>query len=169
MKALPTAKTVLVTFPLRGEGKSKALVAEYIGSRDELQGKVFGGVQFIQLGSSGIFTPGEPTLNQKTAKTAEECWITRNSPYDRTNARAIAEDELLGLGGCVLNLSGLWGGERMVKHWIDRVANTKEQLAGKKALHMIHGKDVARGIVAVHKKFDSARGQRFVCIPSLPN
>ena len=168
LAALPTAKTVLITFPLRGVGLSKALVGAYVRSRDEQQGEVKGGTQFIQLGSSGIFTPGEPTFNQNLAKTAEECWITRHSPYDKTNARAIAEDELLELGGCVLNLSGLWGGERMVKHWIDRVANTKEQLAGKKALHMIHGKDVARGIVAVHKKFESARGERFVCIPSSP-
>lgn len=37
-------------------------------------------------------------------------WTTRHSPYDVTNARAIAEDELLSLSknAFVLNLCGLW-------------------------------------------------------------
>lgn len=37
-------------------------------------------------------------------------WTTRHSPYDKTNARAIAEDELLSQHQetVVLNLSGLW-------------------------------------------------------------
>ena len=74
----------------------------------------------------------------------------------------MAEDALLEIGGCVLNLSGLWGGQRMVKHWVDRVAASKEMLSGKKSLHMIHGEDVSRGIIAVHKKFKHAEGQRFV-------
>jgi hypothetical protein len=74
----------------------------------------------------------------------------------------MAEDELLELGGCVLNLSGLWGGERNVRHWVDRVASTKEMLKSKKSLHMIHGEDVARSIIGVHKSFKHAEGQRFV-------
>lgn len=37
-------------------------------------------------------------------------WTDRHSPYDKTNARAIAEDELLSMHNetFVLNLSGLW-------------------------------------------------------------
>lgn len=62
----------------------------------------------------------------------------------------------------MLNLSGLWGGQRMVKHWVDRVASTKDQLKTKTSLHMIHGEDVARGIIAVHKSWKLAKGQRFV-------
>jgi hypothetical protein len=61
----------------------------------------------------------------------------------------MAEDELLELGGCVLNLAGLYGGGRMPRNFLARVAKTKEQLAGKGALHLVHGQDVARGIVAV--------------------
>lgn len=156
LHGLPTAKTVLVTFPLRGKGLSAALYKGYTSSRPSASSK--SEVQFIQLGSSGIFTPGEPTV------TRESCWVTRHSAYDATNTRAIAEDELLALGGCVLNLSGLWGDQRMVKHWIDRVAATKEQLASKTSLHMVHGKDVAGGILGVHRKFEKARGERFVCI-----
>jgi len=62
----------------------------------------------------------------------------------------------------VLNLSGLWGGERHPRHWIDRVAATKEQLKSKKSLHMIHGVDVARAIFAVHHHIQQALGQRYV-------
>ena len=66
----------------------------------------------------------------------------------------------------MLNLSGLWGGARDPRHWIDRVAPTKEKLAGKLTLHMIHGKDVARGIMAVHRNPTAATGQRYVRDPS---
>jgi hypothetical protein len=82
--------------------------------------------------------------------------------YDTFNARAIAEDELITLGGTVLNLSGLWGGERQPKHWLDRVADTKEKLASKQSLHMVHGLDVGRSIIAVHDRFPKAAGQRWV-------
>lgn len=107
--------------------------------------------QWIQLGSTGIWSIPNQDL-----------WVTRHSKYDTLDTRAIAEDELMKLGGCVLDLAGLWGGQRQVKHWLDRVAKTKEQLSEKKSLHMIHGEDVARAIVAVHKKFGPASGQRFV-------
>ena len=40
-----------------------------------------------------------------------------NSPYDTENDRAQAEDIFLGLGGCVLNLAGLYGGERQVSQF----------------------------------------------------
>lgn len=86
--------------------------------------------------------------------------MNRHSGYDKANARAVAEDELLGLGGCVLNLSGLWGGERHPRNWIGRVAGTKEMLRGKGSLHMIHGVDVARAVVAVSKAFTA--GERWV-------
>jgi hypothetical protein len=89
--------------------------------------------------------------------------------YDASNARAIAEDELISLGGCVLNLSGLWGGDRQPIHWIDRVADTKEKLASKKSLHMVHGLDVARSVIAVHQRFTKAAGQRWVRHDSVQN
>lgn len=66
------------------------------------------------------------------------------------------------MGGTVLNLSGLWGGARHPKNWMDRVAATKEQLASKTSLHLIHGLDVARAIIAVHQNFSKAKGQRWV-------
>ena len=37
-----------------------------------------------------------------------------NSPYDTENDRAVAEDVFIDFGGCVLNLAGLYGGEREV-------------------------------------------------------
>ncbi|TVY82932.1 hypothetical protein LSUE1_G001412 [Lachnellula suecica] len=145
--ALPVATTILITFPLKGEHQSTHLVTSYADNHDSDKKNY----QFIQLGSSGIFTIENQGL-----------WVTRHSNYNKSNPRAIAEDELLKLGGCVLNLSGLWGRARQPKNWIDRVAATKEQLKGKTSLHMVHGEDVARAIVAVHKKFSEAKGQRFI-------
>lgn len=62
-------------------------------------------------------------------------WVDRHSPYSETNARAAAEAELLALSPdtptSVLDLAGLWGGPRAVKHVIGRVAPTKEALRDK--------------------------------------
>ncbi|KAF7951264.1 hypothetical protein EAE96_006587 [Botrytis aclada] len=154
MLDLPTAQSILITFPLKGKGQSKSLVkiyqdTHYLESIENHDSSA--SFHFIQLGSTGIFTiPGQST------------WVTRHSSYDSTDDRAVAEDELLGLGGCVLNLSGLWGGERNPKHWIERVAGSKEMLGSKKSLHMVHGLDVSRGVVGVIGNWEKAKGQRFM-------
>jgi hypothetical protein len=61
---LPAAKTVLITFPLKGKGESSHLVKSYSEAHDKERSEF----QFIQLGSTGIFTiPGQDT------------WVTRHS------------------------------------------------------------------------------------------
>lgn len=80
------------------------------------------GYQVILLGSTGIWTIE-----------GQDCWVTRHSRYDTQDGRAEAEDWVIEKeNGCALDLSGLWGGERNVRHWIDRVAGTKEVLGSKK-------------------------------------
>ncbi len=81
---------------------------------------------------------GGPTLQSQSAvnpPTRDSVWIDRHSPYDRTNARAAAEDELLALSPdtptTVLDLCGLWGGPRAVKNFVGRMAPTKEALRAK--------------------------------------
>lgn len=136
---LPSAETILVTFPLKGEGQSRQITSLYR--------KVHGNTNnWIQLGSTGIFTAPH--------------WNDHNSSYDKEDPRAIAEDELLELGGCVLNLAGLYGGMRSPKNWVTRVAKSKEGVKEKKALHLIHGEDVGRAVIAVHEKF--SRGERWL-------
>jgi len=144
---LPRAKHILITFPLTGPGQS----AKLVGSYEKAHGLRRGDVRYTQLGSTGIWQIPQSSI-----------WVTRKSPYDTANKRAVAEDELLSLGGCVLNLAGLWGGERNPATWVDRVAKTKEDVKSKKSLHLIHGQDVARAIVAVMDNWPLARGQRFM-------
>ncbi|TIA39409.1 hypothetical protein D6C83_06388, partial [Aureobasidium pullulans] len=110
-------------------------------------------VRYLQLGSTGIFQ-----IEQKTT------WVDRHSDYNKENARAIAEDELMSMGGCVLNLAGLWGGERQPKSWVGRVATTKDQVRSKKSLHLVHGEDVARAILAIFDKWEKnkASGTRWM-------
>lgn len=132
---LPRAQHVLITFPLKGKGQSALLTKVYT----ETHGGGGGTFRFIQLGSTGIW--------QSDPRTTP--WLDRRSAYKADDQRAVAEDELLGLGGCVLNLAGLWGGERDVKHWVDRVATTKDAVRAKTSLHMVHGVDVARVIAGV--------------------
>lgn len=140
-KTLPAARTVLVTFPLVGKGQSKHITTLYRSMHGAEN-------NWIQLGSTGIF-------NQ------EPEWSTEDSAYDRSDARAIAEDELrVCVGGCVLDLAGLYGGVRKPRTWIPRLAKSKEDVRRRKAVHFVHGEDVARAVVAVHGNF--TRGRRWI-------
>ncbi len=134
---LPGARTVLITFPLKGPGQSKLLLQLYWIAHKDMELKR----NWLQLGSTGLYK--------------NEGWSSWDSPYDKTTDRAIAEDELLecmGYRACVLNLAGLYGGERQLRHWLPRVARSKEDAAAKGAVHMIHGRDVSRAILAAHFK-----------------
>ena len=145
---LPLAQNILITFPLTGAGQSKTLLSGYSAVHP---GK---DIHFIQFGSTGIWQ-----IKQKSH------WVDRHCPYNEENSRAVAEDELLGLDGCVLNLAGLWGGERQPKNWVGRVAKTKEDVRGKRSLHLIHGMDVARAVLAVTSHtsmWKEARGERWM-------
>jgi len=155
-KPLPFAKTVLITFPIKLEGGSTKLVSLYEETHEGAKGKT----GFIQLGSTGIW-------DLDTLKNASETtWATRHSPYNTANDRANAEAELLSLSSSspttVMDLCGLWGAERSVKHWVGKIAPTKEALRHKGGIHMIHGLDVSRAILAVHKQFERAIGQRWL-------
>ncbi|KAK3689418.1 hypothetical protein B0T22DRAFT_171778 [Podospora appendiculata] len=137
---LPRARHILITFPLSTPGQTRLLVTTYTSTHQRtVLTSSPGPFRFIQLGSTGIWN---------VPSAADAPWLTRHSPFT-ADARSREEDELLALDGCVLNLSGLWGGPRDPKHWVDRVATTKEAVRGKKSLHMIHGVDVARAICAV--------------------
>ena len=114
-------------------------------------------------------------------------WADRHSPFNPANDRANTESELLALSPStpttVLHLCGLWGGDRLARHWVGKIAPTKEALRNKVGLvspshreprteltrhsdqggiHMIHGLDVSRAILAVHRKFEPATGQRWL-------
>ncbi|KAL8726058.1 MAG: hypothetical protein Q9181_006188, partial [Wetmoreana brouardii] len=109
---LPSSRYILITFPLRGQGQSTRLVESYNRVHTENQDVR----RWIQLGSTGIWKGGG--------------WHDRHSPIDLENPRALAEEELLALLGkqaCVMNLAGLWGGERQPRKWVERVAKTKEE------------------------------------------
>ncbi|KAI1390403.1 uncharacterized protein F4822DRAFT_401829 [Hypoxylon trugodes] len=131
--ALPRTETALITFPLIGQGQAKHLVRMYESTHTNKP-------HFIQLGATSIWKA--PT------------WQDESSLYDSADPRAIAEDELMTCShGSVLNLAGLYGGSRQPRDWVDRVVKSKADLKGKGALHVVHGEDVARAIVALHRNF----------------
>ena len=152
-RALPAATTVLITFPIKGEPAMHMLAALYEATHSSSSGndaRASTHVNWIQLGSTGIWQiPDQPL------------WIDRQSRYDVQNERAQAEDHLMtAFNGCALNLAGLWGGHRQPRDWLSRVAKSKQELAGKGSLHLVHGADVAQAIVALHKDFTP--GQRWM-------
>jgi len=119
---------------------------------------------FIQLGSAGIWGQGQtfaPTEKKSSI------WIDRHSKYDTSNARAIAEDELLSLSThsnptTILNLAGLWGNGRSVRNFMSRVIKDKESLRNKNALYMVAGEDVSQVCLAVHRQWKKAAGERWL-------
>ncbi|KAI0021698.1 hypothetical protein F4780DRAFT_276476 [Xylariomycetidae sp. FL0641] len=137
-RALPSAQTILITFPLKGAGPSSQLVSRYAAAHPG------GPPNYIQLGVTSIWTgPG---------------WQDAEAPYDRANARAVAEDELMACApATALCLAGLYGGARQPRDWVDRVVRSKADLQAKGALHVVHGDDVARAVVALHRAFTPGR------------
>lgn len=140
-KRLPSAHTVLVTFPLKGHGQSKNIFGLYRSVHGAKN-------NWVQLGVITIY-------NQ-----LPNDWSTESSPYNHSDVRGIAEDELLELGGCVLDLCGLYGGSRVPRTWLSRLAKSKEDVQKRGAVHFVHGEDVARAIIATHKNFTS--GKRWI-------
>ncbi|KAI9000469.1 hypothetical protein BD414DRAFT_405962 [Trametes punicea] len=154
-QALPNAQTVLITFPIKVGGASERLVRLYQQTHGEGPKTAF-----IQLGSTGIWDGG-PTLQGDG-----HVWTDRHSEFDETNDRAKAEMELLALAPevptTVLDLCGLWGGQRQLRNWVSRVAPSKDALKQKGSIHMIHGLDVSRAVLAVHGHFNRASGERWL-------
>jgi hypothetical protein len=133
-KRLPAAATVIITFPLKGKGQSNRLTELYQNTHPSSS------PNFVQLGATSIWKGST--------------WQDDDSPYDKSDSRAVAEDELMEVAnGAVLDLAGLYGGARQPRNWVDRVVKSKAELKGKGALHLIHGEDVARAIVAIHRNF----------------
>ncbi|KAI0091166.1 hypothetical protein BDY19DRAFT_886087 [Irpex rosettiformis] len=167
---LPDARTVLVTFPISVKGASERLVRLYEKTRTGRYGNEFEGgkgkARWIQLGTTSVWDVSVGRPFRPPSSDGSVLWSDRYTPIDMSHPRGAAEKELLALSPdtqtTVLNLSGLWGGQRAMKHYIGRVAPTKEALKNKGSVHMIHGIDVCRAILAVHSDFDKAVGQRWL-------
>lgn len=145
VRGLPTAKTVIIVFPIRGREKSSKLVESYT--------RLKGNAQWIQLGSTGIWGSNDA---------GQSPWIDKHTPPDVTNERCQAEEELLALNThdrptAVLNLAGLYGQERKPSNFLKRLEDKLEQ---KGSVHFVHGVDVARALIFLHEQFTP--GERWV-------
>lgn len=118
---------------------------------------------WIQFGTTSIFN--------------HQGWNTATDPGpDLSNPRAEAEEALLSLSytsssststpttpiATVLNLCGLYGPTRIPRNWISRVASSRTAAKAKSSLHLIHGDDVARAVVATMEKWESVKGRRWI-------
>ncbi|MDI1486092.1 MAG: hypothetical protein OHK93_004282 [Ramalina farinacea] len=151
---LPAASTILITFPLKGSAAAHQIVNLYNTTHPSSQPR-----RWILLGSTGIWSG--------------DGWHSESSPYDTSAPRAQAEDALLALSSpsspssptttaTILNLSGLYdNAARRPRDWLARVATSKSQLRDKGAVHLVHGRDVARCVVLSSEKREAAfRRQR---------
>ncbi|KAI0392910.1 hypothetical protein F5Y17DRAFT_336719 [Xylariaceae sp. FL0594] len=165
---LPDARTVLITFPLKGRGESKRFLSLWHATHNNNKGCSSSSsstssakektTHFIQLGVTSIWPASKDEEGEE-----DPGWQDETSPYDKSSARAIAEDELIEesssasyhhhYSAAVLSLAGLYGGARQPRDWLTRVVKAKADLASKGALHVVHGEDVARAVVALHRHF----------------
>ncbi|RKO91058.1 hypothetical protein BDK51DRAFT_27101 [Blyttiomyces helicus] len=136
-KALPSASTVLITFPLLTKSAPETFRSLYFATHADAPNIILLGSTRFWLCSGGI------------------AWADRHTaPDPSTNAdRQVAEEAVLAFGGAVLNLAGLWGGTRQPRNWVSRVAATKEALRGAGSVHLVHGEDVARAVWALAEDF----------------
>ncbi|KAJ2782251.1 hypothetical protein H4R18_002395 [Coemansia javaensis] len=134
---LPAASVVVVTFPLQGRDAAARLAGGYAQHVRAAAGGS-AAVRWICLGSTRAFTETPSTRH------------TRPDPA-LGGARAEAEEYMVREHAAqVLNLAGLWGGERAPGRWgrfytRDRLRQRIES----RSLHLLHGADAARAIHAV--------------------
>ncbi|KAI9203135.1 uncharacterized protein BJ171DRAFT_460621 [Polychytrium aggregatum] len=141
---LPRAEFILITFPIHSAEGIHNLVQTYERVHDIKS-------SLILLGSTSAFAPSPQN----------PLWLDRHSSLVQPLPdRCLAENRLLELGGCVLNLAGLWGGSRDPRNWVSRVAGDKDKLSMKGSLHLIHGTDVARAVLAAFQSFTP--GERWI-------
>ncbi|KAF9260610.1 hypothetical protein L218DRAFT_1002567 [Marasmius fiardii PR-910] len=158
---LPDAHTVLITFPIAVKGGSEKLVNLYKQTRQDTALEP----RFIQLGATTLW--GESSRRNPIPKLTKPKyeWFDRHSPRN-DNARGDEEEALLklspGTPTTVLDLGGLWGGSRSMRNWVDKVLPSKEVLKYKASLHMVHGLDVARAIIALHQHSKFPAGERWI-------
>lgn len=88
--------------------------------------------------------------------------------------RALAENEFLRLSKpnnairstpiptTVLLLCGLWGHGRSLRHYMGRFPTNKAAFRNLGSIQMIHGRDVARAVLAAQRQFAKADGKRWI-------
>ncbi|KAI8814914.1 hypothetical protein BJ742DRAFT_766113 [Cladochytrium replicatum] len=148
-QALPTAQTIVITFPFTAPESPKTLLSLYESSHPSAK------PHYILLGSTSAFPA------------SLSGWTTRNSPLDPSIPRVIAESALLDLHcpptrtTTVLHLAGLCErtGSRKVSNWIPRAVPNAEALKKRTVLHLIAMEDVARVCIGLK---DGMRGQRWI-------
>lgn len=142
---LPDASVVLITFPLRGTEQPGRIVRGYERTRPSSPSPPSKRTKWIFLGATSTWTLPGPT--------------TPDSPWDRSNARAVAEQALLELKGVdavVPCLAGLYGGSRQPRNFARRVAKDRDAVRERGSVHFIHGSDLARGLlVLIERGVDS--------------
>jgi hypothetical protein len=136
-KRLPSAKTIVVIFPVYVDTGYKRLLSNYNATHPEAKS-----VNWIQLGSTGSYD-GSQTLASDEKK-RDHVYTDRKSPVNLGNDRTRSEQRLLEMNcdinkTLILHLCGLYGGPRSIRRYVGRIAGTKEQLAAKGAIHMVHG------------------------------
>ena len=134
---LPRSQSIVITFKITDlNGISKLFKGLSANQRSP---------NIILLGSTRPWTASEDS---------PWCDITSAVIPDE---RYEAEKMHLSLGGCVLNLAGLFGGTRHPKNWIERVAPSRQALSMKKSVHLIHGKDISRLVLKIFENFKNER------------
>ncbi|PWN92494.1 hypothetical protein FA10DRAFT_240094 [Acaromyces ingoldii] len=158
LDAMPSADNIVVVFPLRSPESATRLVEAYESAHPG------GSARWIALGSSGawgkgVHTSASPPSTPMSPRAESEAALlaldSSSSSSSSSNRRRTA----------VLNLTGLYDDEiRLPANFAKRVGDSKDKLAGKTSLHLIHGRDLARSVVALAQSSSTAPvwGKRWI-------
>ncbi|KAL9102424.1 MAG: hypothetical protein Q9163_002416 [Psora crenata] len=108
---LPSARTILITFPLVGRGQSQTLTTLYAATHPDTATDttmtVDGAGAGKEKGKEGVEGEASKTRSSNGRRWIQlgstliyknQGWNDENSPYETEDARAVAEDELLRIG-----------------------------------------------------------------------
>ncbi|KAI9324921.1 hypothetical protein BDR26DRAFT_810694 [Obelidium mucronatum] len=149
---LPTATTFLITFPVTSENAIETLIGMYRKTRPE--GVNPDKIRYILFGTTGNYSPVDASVDP---------WCDRHTLLTNLTDRNKGESHLLKLypqTSTILHLSGLYNETtRNPRNFISRIAPTKAAVESRKSVHYIHGVDVARAVLAVHRNFQRGEGR----------
>jgi hypothetical protein len=152
--ALPVCKSIIVTFPLNSKQAASNFIKLYLKTHPETTPCL------VLLGTTSFYNP----VSTNDPWCSEETEISTNPPPPRL----LGEIEWLANGGVVLSLSGLYDttSTRHPRNFYKRVSADKDSLKARTSVHFIHGVDVARALVAMHRKSqvdpDIVKGKRWL-------
>ncbi|KAJ3129476.1 hypothetical protein HK098_001243 [Nowakowskiella sp. JEL0407] len=145
---LPLSKTIVITFPIN----NPELLTTFLDKYSSLHSVQSASLNVILFGTTSAFA--NPGFNDRNSSITPS---PRTPAEDAILKLAIANG--VKLNTSVIHLAGLYDNKiRKPLDWVKRI-DSKNKLAEKSTLHLIHGWDIARVILRIHGLWTSSTSE----------